>query len=48
MCKVAMSMLRNEKDCEDAMQTAILSAFKKLSTLKHENTSAHGSSADSR
>ena len=36
MCKVAMSMLRNEKDCEDAMQTAILSAFEKLSTLKHE------------
>ena len=30
MCKVAMSMLR------DAMQTAILSAFEKLSTLKHE------------
>lgn len=36
MCKVAMSMLRNEKDCEDAMQSAILSAFEKLSTLKHE------------
>ena len=36
MCKVAMSMLRNEKDCEDAMQTTILSAFEKLSTLKHE------------
>lgn len=36
MCKVAMSMLRNEKDCEDAMQTAILTAFEKLSTLKHE------------
>lgn len=36
MCKVAMSMLRNEKDCEDAMQSAILSAYEKLSTLKHE------------
>ena len=36
MCKVAMSMLCNEKDCEDAMQSAILSAFEKLSTLKHE------------
>lgn len=31
-----MSMLRNETDCEDAIQTAILSAFEKLSTLKHE------------
>ena len=36
MCKVAMSMLRNEKDCEDAMQSAILSAYEKLSTLKRE------------
>ena len=36
MCKVAMSMLCNEKDCEDAVQTAILSAFEKLSALKHE------------
>ena len=36
MCKVAMSMLRNEKDCEDAIQSAILTAYEKLSTLKHE------------
>ena len=36
MCKVAMSMLRNEKDCEDAIQASILTAYEKLSTLKHE------------
>ena len=36
MCKVAMPMLRNEKDCEDAIQSAILTAYEKLSTLKHE------------
>ena len=34
--KVAMSMLRNESDSEDAVQTAIMTAFEKLSTLKHE------------
>ena len=34
--RVAMSMLRNEKDCEDAVQTAILTAFEKLGTLKQE------------
>ncbi len=34
--RVAMSMLRNENDCEDAVQTAILKAFEKLGTLKHE------------
>lgn len=34
--RVAMSMLRNEKDCEDATQTAILTAYEKLGTLKHE------------
>ena len=33
---VAMSMLRNEKDCEDAVQTAILTAYEKLGTLKQE------------
>ena len=33
---VAMSMLRNEKDCEDAVQTAILTAYEKLETLKQE------------
>ena len=36
MCKIAMSMLRNEKDCEDAIQSAIMAAFEKLSTLKNE------------
>ena len=34
--RVAMSMLRNEKDCEDAVKTAVLTAFEKLGTLKHE------------
>lgn len=34
--RVAMSMLRNEKDCEDAVQTAILTAFEKLGTLRQE------------
>ena len=34
--KVSMSMLRNEKDCEDAVQTAILNAYEKLNTLKNE------------
>lgn len=36
MCKVAMSMLRNEKDCEDAIQSAVLTAYEKMSALKHE------------
>ena len=36
MCKIAMSMLRNEKDCEDAIQSAMMTAFEKLSTLKNE------------
>ena len=31
--KVSMSMLRNEKDCEDAVQTAILTSYEKLNTL---------------
>ncbi len=34
--RVAMSMLRNEKDCEDAVQTAILTAFEKLGMLRRE------------
>ena len=38
--RVAMSMLRNEKDCEDAVQTAVLTAFEKLGTLKHEEYKA--------
>lgn len=34
--RVAMSMLKNETDCEDAVQTAILTAYEKLSDLKQE------------
>ena len=34
--KVSMSMLKNETDCEDAVQTAILTAYQKLDTLKNE------------
>lgn len=34
--RVAMSMLKNERDCEDAVQTAILTAYEKLGTLKKE------------
>lgn len=33
---VAISMMKNEHDCEDAIQTAILKAFEKLSTLRNE------------
>lgn len=29
-------MLKNETDCEDAVQTAILAAYEKLDTLKNE------------
>lgn len=35
--RVSMSMLKNETDCEDAVQTAILTAYQKLDTLKSEN-----------
>lgn len=34
--RVSMSMLKNETDCEDCVQTAILTAFEKLSDLKNE------------
>lgn len=34
--RVSMSMLKNESDCEDAVQTAILTAYEKLGTLKNE------------
>ena len=34
--RVSMSMLRNEQDCEDAVQDTILAAYSKLSTLKNE------------
>lgn len=32
--RISMSMLKNEKDCEDAVQNAILTAYEKLSTLR--------------
>ena len=34
--RVAKSILKNDEDCADAIQTAILKAFAKLDTLKHE------------
>ena len=34
--RISVSMLKNEKDAEDATQTAILKAFEKISTLKEE------------
>ncbi len=34
--RVSMSMLKNESDCEDAVQTAILTAYEKLFDLKRE------------
>lgn len=34
--RVAKSILRNDEDCADAVQSAILKAFDKLATLKHE------------
>ena len=34
--RVSMSILKNESDCEDAVQTAILTAFEKLDTLRNE------------
>lgn len=34
--RISMSMLKNEKDCEDAVQTAILSAYEKIGTLRNE------------
>lgn len=33
---ISMSMLKNPADCEDAVQTAILTAYEKLDTLRHE------------
>lgn len=33
---IAKSILKNDEDCADAMQNAILSAYQKLHTLKHE------------
>lgn len=34
--RVSMSMLKNESHCEDAVQTAILTAYEKLFDLKRE------------
>ncbi len=34
--RVSMSMLKNETDCEDAVQSALLAAYEKLDTLKNE------------
>ncbi|MEE1055793.1 MAG: RNA polymerase sigma factor [Acutalibacteraceae bacterium] len=33
---IAMSMLKNEKDCEDVVQDTILTAYSKLSSLKND------------
>ncbi len=33
---IAKSILKNDEDCADAMQNAILSAYQKLHTLKNE------------
>ncbi|WP_316608759.1 sigma-70 family RNA polymerase sigma factor [uncultured Ruminococcus sp.] len=37
MFRLAMSMLKNEADAQDAVQSAILSAYEKLTTLKNED-----------
>lgn len=34
--RISVSMLKNESDCQDAVQSAILTAYEKLSDLKHE------------
>ena len=34
--RISMSMLRNETDCEAAVQTAILTAYQKLDSLRQE------------
>lgn len=34
--RISMSMLKNEADCEDAVQTAILTAYEKLGSLREE------------
>lgn len=34
---VAKSILKNDEDCADAMQSAILAAYARLDTLKHES-----------
>ena len=37
MFRLAMSMLKKEADAQDAVQSAILSAYEKLTTLKNED-----------
>lgn len=34
--RISMSMLKNQTDCEDAVQDTILAAYSKLNTLKYE------------
>lgn len=34
--RISISMLKNEKDCEDAVQETILTAYSKLKSLKNE------------
>lgn len=34
--RISMSMLKNEQDCEDAVQDTILAAYSKLASLKKE------------
>ncbi len=36
MYRISMSMLKNNADCEDAVQQTILTAYKKLNSLRHE------------
>lgn len=38
MYRVALSILRNEDDCRDALQDAVLKAWEKRGTLKNEDS----------
>lgn len=38
MYRVAVSILRNEEDCRDALQDAVLKAWEKRETLKNEGS----------
>ena len=38
MYRVAISILRNEEDCRDALQDAVLRAWEKRETLKNESS----------
>ena len=46
--KIAMSMLKNEADAQDAMQSAILKAFERLSTLTYSHTAIRQKKENSR